>query len=149
MMALHAVWPECEKSMQLTASSIRSWFFCCNCESSGEAAQSEAVPTVARKRSHRGCRTLCPSMAHGSSDGTVGCIVQPQIIASRKNPGMPLNIWCVCKLQSLDGFTGEKAKALTIGLAKLPALYRIAVGRNLESWWRYEGGPMLRPLERS
>jgi len=55
----------------------------------------------------------------------------------------PLNIWCVRRWQSLDGFTCEKAKALPIGLAKVPTLHQIAVGRNLESWWRYEGGPML------
>jgi len=41
------------------------------------------------------------------------------------------------------GFICKKAKAFPIGLAKVPTLDRIAVGRNLESWWRYEGGPML------
>jgi len=43
----------------------------------------------------------------------------------------------------LDGFTCEKAKALPIGLAKVPTLHRIAVGKNVEFWWRYEGGLML------
>jgi len=27
---------------------------------------------------------------------------------------------------------------MAIGLAKIPMLHRIAVGRNLESWWRCE-----------
>jgi len=61
----------------------------------------------------------------------------------------PLNIWCVRRWQSRDGFTWMKAKALPIGLAKVPTLHRIAVGRNLESWWRYEWGPMLWPRELS
>jgi len=47
------------------------------------------------------------------------------------------------KWQSFNGFTCEKAKALPISLAKVPTLHRVAVGRNLELWWRYEGGPML------
>jgi len=54
-----------------------------------------------------------------------------------------LHIWCLRRWQFLEGFACEKAKALPIGLAKAPTLHRIAVGRNLESWWRYEGGPML------
>ena len=40
-------------------------------------------------RNDRGSRTLCPSMVHSSSDDHVGCIVGPQIVGSRKNPGMP------------------------------------------------------------
>jgi len=57
----------------------------------------------------------------------------------------PLNLRCVRRWHSLDGFTYEKSKALPIGLAKVPTLYRIAVGRNLESWWRYERRPMFWP----
>jgi len=30
-----------------------------------------------------------------------------------------------------------------ISLAKVPTLHHISVDRNLESWWCYEGGPML------
>jgi len=45
--------------------------------------------------------------------------------------------------QSLNGFTCEKAKALPLSLAKVLTLYQINVGRNLESWWCYEGGSML------
>jgi len=47
------------------------------------------------------------------------------------------------EVQSLNGFTCEKEKALPLSLAKVPTLHRMAMGRNLESWWRYEGGPML------
>jgi len=32
-----------------------------------------------------------------------------------------------------------EGKTLPINLAKVPTLHRIAVGRNLESWWRYKG----------
>jgi len=46
-------------------------------------------PLVLGWRSDRGSRTLCPSMAHSSSDGHVGCIVWPQVIGSRKNAGIP------------------------------------------------------------
>jgi len=45
---LHALWLECEKLMELTASSHRSCFFCCSQESRDETALSEAVPTGAR-----------------------------------------------------------------------------------------------------
>jgi len=48
LIALHALWLECEKSMELTASSHRSCFFYCSQESSDEVALSEAVPTGAR-----------------------------------------------------------------------------------------------------
>jgi len=44
----HAFRLECKKSMELTASSHRSCFFCCNRESRDEAALSEAVPTGAQ-----------------------------------------------------------------------------------------------------
>jgi len=47
LMVLHALRLECEKSMELTASSHRS-FFCCSRESRDKAALSEAVPTGAR-----------------------------------------------------------------------------------------------------
>ena len=48
LILLHALRLECEKSMELTASSHRSCFFWCTCESRDEAALSEAVPTGAR-----------------------------------------------------------------------------------------------------
>ena len=47
LIVLHALRPECEKSMELTAFSHRSCFICCNREY-GEAALSEAAPTGAR-----------------------------------------------------------------------------------------------------
>ena len=47
LMVLYALRLECEKSMELTASSHRSCFFCCSRESRVEAALSEAVPTGA------------------------------------------------------------------------------------------------------
>ena len=47
LMVLHALWLECEKSMDLTASSHRS-YFCCSRESRDEAAFPDAVPTGAR-----------------------------------------------------------------------------------------------------
>jgi len=47
LIVLHALRLECEKSMELTASSHRSCFFCCR-ESRDEAALSESVPTGAR-----------------------------------------------------------------------------------------------------
>ena len=56
-----------------------------------------------------------------------------------------LDVFCVRRWQSFNGFTCEKAKALPVSLAKVPTLHRIAVGRNLESRWRYEGGPVLWP----
>jgi len=48
LIVLHALWRECEKSMELTASSNLSCFFCCSRESRDEAALSEAVPNGAR-----------------------------------------------------------------------------------------------------
>ena len=48
LIVLHVLPLECEKSMELTASSHRSCFFSCNQESRDEAALSEAVPTGAR-----------------------------------------------------------------------------------------------------
>ena len=45
---LHALQLECEKSVELTASSHHSCFFCCSRASRDEAALSEAVPTEAR-----------------------------------------------------------------------------------------------------
>jgi len=82
-------------------------------------------------------------MAHSSSDGHVGYILWPRIAASRKNHGMFSQCLVCPEGLSLDGFTCEKAKVLLISLAKIPTLHRIAVGRNLESWWRYEGGLIL------
>jgi len=135
LMFLHALRLECEKSTVLTASSHRSCFSWSSQHSTDEAAVSESVPTVSR--------TLCPSMAHSSSDGYVGCTVWPQIAGFRKNLGMPSQYF-VCPEVAISQRTHlEKAKALPISLAKVPTLHRIAVGRNLESWWRYEGGPML------
>jgi len=61
----------------------------------------------------------------------------------------PLNVWCVRRWQSLNGFICEKAKALPISLAEVPTLHEITVGRNLELWWRYERRPMLSPRELS
>jgi len=40
-------------------------------------------------KTDRGSGTLCPSMAHISSDGHVGYIVYPQRVGSNKKPGMP------------------------------------------------------------
>jgi len=48
LIVLHALQLECEKSMELTASSHRSCFFCCNRKSRDETALSEAVPTGAQ-----------------------------------------------------------------------------------------------------
>jgi len=48
LIVLHALRLECEKSMELTASSHRSCFFCYSRESRDEAALSDAVPTGAR-----------------------------------------------------------------------------------------------------
>ena len=89
LIVLHALRLECEKSMEFTAFSHRSCFFCPNRNSRDEAALSESVPSGLGWRSDRGSRSLCPSMAHSSSDGHVGYIVWPQIVGSRKNPGMP------------------------------------------------------------
>jgi len=50
VMVLHALRLKCEKSMELTASSHRSCFFCCSQESRDEAALSETVPTGARMK---------------------------------------------------------------------------------------------------
>jgi len=47
LIVLHALRVECEKSMELTASSHRPYFFCCSRESRNEAVLSEAVPTGA------------------------------------------------------------------------------------------------------
>jgi len=45
LMGLHALQLECEKSIELTASSNRSCFFCSSRESRDQAALSESVPT--------------------------------------------------------------------------------------------------------
>jgi len=45
LIVLHALRLECEKSMELTASSHHSCFFCCSRESRDEAALSESVRT--------------------------------------------------------------------------------------------------------
>jgi len=47
LIVLHALRLECEKSMELTASSHRSCYFCCSRESRDEVALSEAVPNGA------------------------------------------------------------------------------------------------------
>jgi len=56
---------------------------------------------------------------------------------------MPFQYLVCPEVKSLNGFICGKAKDFPIGLAKVLTLHRIAVGRNLKSWWRYEGGPML------
>jgi len=48
LLVLHALQLDCEKSMELTASSHRSCFFCSSRESRNEAALSESVPAGAR-----------------------------------------------------------------------------------------------------
>jgi len=50
LMVLHALRLECEKSMELTAYSHRSCFFCSSQDSRDEAALSEAVPAPARRK---------------------------------------------------------------------------------------------------
>jgi len=60
-------------------------------------------------RSDRRFRTLCPSMTHSSSGAHVGYIVWPRIVCSRKILVCPLNIWCVRRWQSLNGFICENA----------------------------------------
>ena len=50
LMVLHALRLECEMSMELTASSHRSYFFCCSRERRDEAALLEAVPTGAQMK---------------------------------------------------------------------------------------------------
>ena len=48
LIVLRALRLECEKSIEFTASSHWSCFFCCSRDSRDEAAQSESVPTQAR-----------------------------------------------------------------------------------------------------
>jgi len=50
LIVLHALRLECEKLMELTASSHRSCFFYCSRETRDEAALSESVPTGARMK---------------------------------------------------------------------------------------------------
>ena len=50
LMVLYALRLECGKSMELTASSHRSCFFCSSRDSRDEAALSESVPTGARMK---------------------------------------------------------------------------------------------------
>jgi len=66
---LHVLWLECEKSMELTASSVAT-----DIVGTKRLYQSQS-PLELGWRSDRGSRTLCPSMAHSSSDGQVGYIV--------------------------------------------------------------------------
>jgi len=64
-MVLHALQLECEKSMELTASSHHSCFFCCSRDSRDEAALSESVPTGARMKERFLCApffTSCEAM---------------------------------------------------------------------------------------
>ena len=53
----------------------------------------------------------------------------------------------VQRWQSLNGYTCGIAKAFPISLAKVPTNQHIAVDRNLEPWWLYEGELMLWPRE--
>jgi len=50
LMVLHALQLECEKSMELTASSHRSCIFCSSRDSSDEAVLSVSVPTGSRMK---------------------------------------------------------------------------------------------------
>ena len=120
LMVLHVLRLECEKSMELTASSYRSCFFCPSRDSRDEVTLSESVPTGAQ------------------------CIVWQQIVGSRKNPGMPSQcLMCPEVAISQRIHLWEGKKALPISLVKVLTLHWIAVARNLELWWRYEGRPML------
>ena len=82
-------------------------------------------------------------MAHRSCDSHVRYNAWQQKAGSHKNPGIPSKYLMCPRLQSLNGFTCETAKVLPINLAKVQILNWIAVGRNLESWWRYEAGLVL------
>ena len=93
--------------------------------------------------------TLCPSMAHSSCDGHVEYVVWPLIVGSRKNPGMPSQYLMCPEVAISQRIHLWEGKSFPITLAEVPTLHWIAVGRNLESWWRYKGGPMLWPRELS
>jgi len=150
LMVLHNLRLECGKSMEFTASPIAP-------------ASSVRAEKVGTKRlyqsqsplrlgwmSDRGSRTLCPSMAHSSSGGHVGCIVWPQIVGSRTNPGMPSHS-LVCAKVAISQWIHlwESKSASNQELAKVPTLHRVAVDRIRESWRRYDGGQMLWPRELS
>jgi len=66
---------ECEKSMELTASSHHSCFFCCSRESRNGGGSVKGSPHWGSDKGARASRTFCPSMAHSSSDGHMGYIV--------------------------------------------------------------------------
>jgi len=54
LMVLHALRLECEKSMELTASSHRSWLFWSSYETWDETVLSESVLTVSRRKERQG-----------------------------------------------------------------------------------------------
>ena len=89
MMAIHALWLECENSMELTALSRRFCFFCPSRDVGTKRLYQSQSSLGLEWRNVRGSSTLYPSMAHSSSDGHVGYILWPRIVSSRKNPGMP------------------------------------------------------------
>jgi len=89
LMVLHALRLECEKSMDFTASSHRSCFFCLSGVVWTKGVYHSQSPLGLRWGSDRGFRNLCSSMAHSSSSGHVEYIVWLQKVSSCKNPGMP------------------------------------------------------------
>ena len=61
LIVLHALRLECEKSMELTVSSYRFCFFCCNRESRDEVALSEAVHWGSDKGAIEGLALFVPA----------------------------------------------------------------------------------------
>jgi len=60
-MVLHALWLECEKSMELAGSSHRFYFLSSSREGRNEAALSESVTTGAWRKERKGLALFFPT----------------------------------------------------------------------------------------
>jgi len=141
LMVLHALQLECEKLMELTASSHR---FCFLCSRRDSRDGFNNVSSWGWGSGEERSRTLCLSMAHSSSDGHFGYIVCPRIVGSRKNPGMPSQYLMRPEVAICQRFLLWKGKSASNQPCESFNASRDRCGRNLESWWHYEGEPMLR-----
>ena len=138
-MVLHTLWLECEKSTELRQIPpiAPASFGRAEVVGTKRLYQSRS-PLGLGWRSNRRSHTLFPSMAHSFSDSHMGCIVWPQIVGSRKNPGMPSQCLMCLEVAISQQVHLWEGKTLPISLAKVPTLHRIAVARSLVFWWCYE-----------
>ena len=131
LMVLHTLRLECEKLMKLKASSHCSCFFCAIQEWRDKAALSESVPAgTLRKERWR----VSHSLSHHRTKFLrrqcgMHCLNANTRLS--QNSCCFLDVCCIRRLQSLNEFTFQKAKTLSISFAKVPTLQRIGVDRHL------------------